>query len=174
MTSSTSPPSEASGTAEAGARHSAVLRMRGEASGRLGRLHRKQVAREPEPDFASFDPSAWPDPMRREAASQWAGRARNEHASIQQFAQLIEVLATARAELELLGVLSRIVTDEVRHVSLCTRMALAIWPEGPELEPKIFAWPKPGTPWPDPPRARCRRWPPGLGGARHPHRVLPG
>lgn len=117
---------------------------------RLGRAHRKQVHRDPWPDFDSFDPAPWSTAERRTAAVQWAGRARNEHGSVQQFGQLTQVLASARVELELLGVLARMITDEVRHAELCARMALAIWPEGTAKEPRVFRWPAPRPPWADP------------------------
>jgi hypothetical protein len=121
---------------------------------RLGSVHRKQVHRDPWPDFASFDPTSWPLEQRRAAAIQWAGRARNEHGSVQQFGQLTQVLATARVELELLGCLARMITDEVRHAELCAAMALAIWPEGLRTEPRVFRWPQPRPPWRDPPGPR--------------------
>lgn len=121
---------------------------------RLGSVHRKQVHRDPWPDFTSFDPAPWPVEQRRAAAIQWAGRARNEHGSVQQFGQLTQVLASACVELELLGSLARMITDEVRHAELCAATALAIWPEGPELEPRVFRWPQPRPPWGDPPSPR--------------------
>ncbi|MFO7564611.1 MAG: hypothetical protein R6X02_18345 [Enhygromyxa sp.] len=121
---------------------------------RLGSVHRKQVHRDPWPDFARFDPAPWPVAQRRAAAIQWAGRARNEHGSVQQFGQLTQVLASARVELELLGCLARMITDEVRHAELCAAMALAIWPEGPRVEPRVFRWPQPRPPWRDPPSPR--------------------
>ena len=124
---------------------------------RLGGAHRKQVHRDPWPDFDSFDPAPWPEKQRRAAALQWAGRARNEHGSVQQFAQLTQVLSSACVELELLGVLARMITDEVRHAELCARMAMTLWPEGVEKEPRVFRWPQPRPPWPDPisPRERA-------------------
>jgi hypothetical protein len=121
---------------------------------RLGSVHRKQVHRDPWPDFTSFDPRPWSPEQRRAAAIQWAGRARNEHGSVQQFGQLTQVLATARVELELLGCLARMITDEVRHAELCAATALAMWPEGPRAEPRVFRWPQPRPPWPDPPSPR--------------------
>jgi hypothetical protein len=131
-------------------------RMVAPAGERLGGAHRKQVHRDPWPRFEDFDPAPWPAAQRRAAAVQWAGRARNEHGSVQQFGQLTQVLASAGVELELLGVLARMITDEVRHAELCARMALAVWPEGVEREPRVFRWPQPRPPWPDPPGARER------------------
>jgi hypothetical protein len=142
--STTRPHPEPSGTEQ-------MLASAGE---RLGSVHRKQVHRAPWPDFASFEPGPWAERTRRDAALQWAGRARNEHSSVQQFAQLTQVLATARVELELLGCLARLITDEVRHAQLCAAMALAIWPEGTSVEPALFRWPQPRPPWADPPGPR--------------------
>lgn len=114
---------------------------------RLTRIHQGQVHRDPWPDFASFDPSAYPSAQRRHAAIQWAGRARAEHGSIQQFSGLAHALATARIELELLGCLGRLITDEVRHAQLCAAMALVVYPEGRVDDAHIFGWPTPREPW---------------------------
>jgi hypothetical protein len=123
---------------------------------RLGGAHRKQVHRDPWPAFEQFDPEPWTLEQRRSAAIQWAGRARNEHGSVQQFGQLTQVLASACVELELLGVLARMITDEVRHAELCARMAVALWPEGMQNEAQVFRWPQPRPPWADPPSPRER------------------
>lgn len=123
---------------------------------RLGGAHRKQVHRDPWPAFERFDPAPWSTEARRAAALQWSGRARNEHGSVQQFGQLTQVLASACVELELLGVLARMITDEVRHAELCARLAFAIWPEGLTIEPNLFRWPQPRPPWKDPPSPRAR------------------
>jgi hypothetical protein len=126
------------------------------AGDRLGGAHRKQVHRDPWPAFEQFDPEPWTLEQRRKAAIQWAGRARNEHGSVQQFGQLTQVLASACVELELLGVLARMITDEVRHAELCARMAIALWPEGMQTEAQVFRWPQPRPPWMDPPSPRER------------------
>jgi hypothetical protein len=126
------------------------------AGDRLGGAHRKQVHRDPWPAFERFDPEPWTLEQRRGAAIQWAGRARNEHGSVQQFGQLTQVLASACVELELLGVLARMITDEVRHAELCARMAVALWPEGMQTEAQVFRWPQPRPPWNDPPSPRER------------------
>jgi hypothetical protein len=122
-------------------------RMLAPSTTRLGRIHRAQVHRDPWPEFERFDPTPWPIEQRRAAAVQWAGRARAEYGSIQQFSGVAHVLTTACIELELLGSLARLITDEVRHAELCAAMALAVWPEGRELEPNVFAWPRPREPW---------------------------
>ena len=118
--------------------------------GALSKIHEAQVHRDPWPDFASFDVDRYPRALRREAAYEWARRARLEHGSIHQFTQLSHALCDARAPLELLGALARLITDEVRHAELEWEMALACYPEGVE-EQGFFAWPKPRSPWGPPP-----------------------
>ncbi len=114
-------------------------------------MHRAQVHRDPWPDFAAFDREAYDPVLRRAAAVQWAGRARAEHGSVHQFTILSHTLCCARVPLTLVGALSRLVTDEVRHAELCAEMALACYPEGKEGEPAIFRWERPVAPWRDPP-----------------------
>ena len=119
---------------------------------RLSSMHRTQVHREPWPDFAAFDRAAYPALLRRAAAVQWAGRARNEHGSVHQFSELLHALTHARAPVSILGALARLITDEVRHAELCAEMALACDPEGPTREPAIFRFPVPRAPWQPAPR----------------------
>lgn len=119
---------------------------------RLHKMHRRQVHRDAWPDFDGFDPAAYPAPLRRDAALQWAGRARAEYGSIHQFTQLGHALCEARAPAQLLGALSRLITDEVRHTELCGRTAEALLPGERAHHPGIFRWPVPRAPW----RARDR------------------
>jgi hypothetical protein len=126
-------------------------RMLAPATERLGRMHRTQVHRDPWPAFAAFAPARYDVPLRRAAAVQWAGRARAEHGSVQQFTILAHTLCNARIELAVLGALARLTTDEVRHAELCAEMALACWPEGRASEPAVFRWDPPRLPWAGPP-----------------------
>jgi hypothetical protein len=131
-------------------------RMLAATSDRLARIHRQQIERDRWPDFAGFDPSRYDRELRRDAARQWAARARAEHGSIHQFSAVAHALCEARVGLELLGALSRLITDEVRHVDLCARMALACDPDGPRDDPERFVWPVPAAPWPPSPGPRDR------------------
>ena len=115
---------------------------------RLGRMARNQIERDGWPDFGAFEASAYPESLRREAALQWAGRARAEHGSVHQFSALTYALCEARVGHELLGALARLITDEVRHVDLCARMALACDPEAATREPATLRFPIPKAPWP--------------------------
>lgn len=118
---------------------------------RLGRIHRSQVHREGWPEYASFDREAYSEPTRARSARQWMRRARLEYTSIAEFTQVAHALTGVVGPLELLGALSRLITDEVRHAELCGRMAVTCWPEGIESEPKAFEWPPPRFAWPDAP-----------------------
>lgn len=126
-------------------------RMLAPATERLGRMHRAQVHRDPWPDFTTFERERFDATLRRAAAVQWAGRARAEHGSVQQFTILAHALCNVRMELHVLGALARLVTDEVRHAELCAEMALAVWPEGTASEPAVFRWEPPRLPWAGPP-----------------------
>ena len=123
--------------------------MLGAAEGSLGAMHRAQVRRDPWPDFAAFERERYPLELRRAAAVQWAGRARAEYGSVHQFSQVTHALACGRVALPLLGGLSRLITDEVRHAEICAAMALACDPEASEHTRRF---PPPRTAWPRPPQ----------------------
>lgn len=115
---------------------------------RLDKMHVHQVHRDPWPAFDAFDTSRYALALRRSAAVQWAGRARAEHGSIHQFAQLGHALTEARVPLSMLGALARLVTDEVRHAELCGHAAAVMLPEASAAgRAEIFRWPVPTVPW---------------------------
>ncbi len=126
-----------------------VTSLLDETTARLRSMHKNQVHREPWPEPSTFDRSAYPEGLRRSAAVQWAGRARNEHGSVHQFSQLLHTFTRARVPGQILGALSRLITDEVRHAELCAATALAVHPEGEGS--KAFRFPLPGVPWQPPP-----------------------
>jgi len=121
------------------------------ASKPLQNMHKKQVHREPWPDFTSFQSSRYPLEIRRAAALQWMRRAREELGSVYEFTSLSHALCRVRVPVEVLGGLSRLITDEVRHAEMCGRMALACYPEGAANEPELLAWRVPKMPYPEPP-----------------------
>jgi hypothetical protein len=118
---------------------------------KLGTIHRRQVHRDDWPDFAAFDVASYPEGLRQPAARQWMRRAREELGSVYEFTALSHALAACRVPLEILGALSRLITDEVRHVELCGRMARACWPEGLAAGDDIFDFVPPTMPFPEPP-----------------------
>lgn len=117
----------------------------------LAAIHRHQVHREPWPDFAAFDPSGYPLALREDAARQWMSRAQQELGSVYEFTALAHALAACRAPIELLGGLSRLITDEVRHAELCGRLARAIWPEAGDDDGAPLAWQSPRMPFAESP-----------------------
>lgn len=133
-----------------------AARMVAPTTDRLARIHRQQIERDRWPDFAAFDPAAYDPALRREAARQWGARARAEHGSVHQFSAVVHALCDARVGVELLGALSRLLTDEVRHADLCARMALACHPDGLRAEPALYRWPAPRAPWPAAPGPDAR------------------
>lgn len=120
------------------------------ASKRLTSMHESQVRREPWPDFVAFDVVAYPVAMRERSARQWVRRAREELGSVYEFSALTHTLCCVAPPVEVLGALSRLVTDEVRHAEMCARMAVAVWPEGQGDE--LFSWPAAKTPYDPAPR----------------------
>ncbi len=118
---------------------------------KLGTIHRRQVHRDDWPDFEAFDASAYDLELRRPAARQWMRRAREELGSVYEFTAVSHALTACRVPLELLGSLSRLITDEVRHAELCGRMGRACWPEGLEASAEIFDFPPPRMPFSEPP-----------------------
>ncbi len=123
---------------------------------RLERIYRQQIRREPWPVFADFRREDYPLDLRREAARHWARRSVAEYGSIHQFSGVTHALCEARVGLELLGPLTRLMTDEVRHAEICARMAVTCDPSGPEASPQAFAWEVPQAPWPQAPDASDR------------------
>lgn len=119
---------------------------------RLQSIGRTHLRRDPWPDFDAFDPERYPMALRRRAARQWWRRAREEYGSISEFSQLAHTLTLARAPIELLSALSRLITDEARHAHLCAAMAEALASDEP------FDWEPPRAPWPDPPADVAQVW----------------
>lgn len=117
------------------------------ATERLAKMHKAQVHRDPWPLFDSFPVAGYSKELRREAAVQWAGRARAEYGSVHDFSSLTYALSESRAPLHILGALTRLQTDEVRHAEMCAEMAGACYPEGLEDEPHLFVMSVPAAPW---------------------------
>lgn len=110
----------------------------------LAAVHRKQIQRSPWPVYSELDLSGYSEELRVEAAHQWATRAGAEHSSVFQFSQLSQALTLARAPIEILGALSRLITDEVRHVQLCLDVAKACCPPN---WTHLLDLPSPYSPW---------------------------
>ena len=114
-------------------------------------MHRKQVYRDPWPKFEDFDVKAYSLELRAPAAKQWMRRAREELGSVYEFTALTHALSSLRPPVEVLGGLSRLITDEVRHAEMCGRMATACYPEGLAQEDEPLRWLPPRMPYAEPP-----------------------
>lgn len=123
-------------------------------SARLSAMHVHHVHREPWPAFTEVDASGVDTAIVAHATREWASRARNEYGSVHQFAGLAQALAEARAPVTILGALTRLQTDEARHVELCAELARAYAGGAAEALP---AWPVPRAPWADAPRVRSEQ-----------------
>jgi len=121
-------------------------------SGRgLTAIHVQQVHRDDWPDFDAFEVSRYSLGLRVRAARQWIRRAREELGSVYEFTAVGHALAEARVPIEILGGISRLVTDEVRHAELCGRMAHVTWPEA---APGDLDFTRPSMPFPEPPSCK--------------------
>ena len=128
---------------------------------RLSTLSRTQILRDPWPAFETFEADRYPRALRERTARQWWRRAREEYGSIHEFTALSHVLCEVRAPIDLLGGLSRLITDEVRHAELCATMARALLPD--VAAETVYDWAPPKAPWPTPPleggdRMALTRW----------------
>jgi hypothetical protein len=121
-------------------------------SARLTTIHAQQVRRDPWPRFDSVEIEGFDPSSCRDAAIQWAGRARNELGSVHQFAALGHALSEAAVPISILGALSRLQTDEARHVELCASLAAAY---AGDHGAEWLSFRAPRAPWADAPRARC-------------------
>ena len=129
-----------------------MRKMLATTSARLTAMHTHHVHRDPWPVFSAVDVRTVDPAVRKHAAHQWAGRARNEYGSVHQFSALTHALAEARAPVTILGALSRLQTDEARHVELCAELAIA-YAQGDDA--LLSKFPTPRAPWEDAPRVRA-------------------
>ncbi len=77
-------------------------------------------------DFASLDPSAYPEPFVTAARAAWTYGAYQEYCSAAAFATLQTSLLEAGAPIDLVACAGSFVADEMFHVELNTRIALAL------------------------------------------------
>ncbi len=84
----------------------------------------------PAPEIDRFEPEAV-----RFSARAWTMKAEQEHRSAAVFAEAVSLLVDTGAPLDVVSALSRVVSDEVSHAELCTRMARVFGAENPVLTP---------------------------------------
>jgi hypothetical protein len=76
--------------------------------------------------WATLDPSKYAPSLISAAQRVWTGVAISEYAAIAAFAQVVGALAQAKAPLDLTGMTSDFLADEVRHVELVSRLIMQL------------------------------------------------
>jgi hypothetical protein len=77
-------------------------------------------------DWASLDARDYPPALLAAARDVWMGVVVSEYAAIASFADVVSALALARAPLDLIGMTSDFLADEVRHVELASRLVMQL------------------------------------------------
>lgn len=96
--------------------------------GWFGGAAEKRVRRERpcDIDFTGLDPSAYPEPLVRSARAAWTYGAYQEYCSAAAFGALQSALLEAGAPIDLVACAGSFVADEMFHVELNTRIAMAL------------------------------------------------
>jgi hypothetical protein len=76
--------------------------------------------------WGTLDVSSYRPEARLEACASWTDMAFSEYKAVVAFTELLRALAEAQAPLDLLGMASSFVADEVLHVELASRMAMEL------------------------------------------------
>ncbi len=105
----------------------------GVASEPLVRAYRKQMGRRATIPWATLQPARHAVWSREAAAAQWAARAEAAHHTSARAAHLLASLLQLGAPLELVGALTRMVSDACRHTELCAKLSVMLG-----REPLIF------------------------------------
>lgn len=74
--------------------------------------------------WESFDPGRYPADLLERGRLSWTASAFNEHCTAAAMGQLVELLGQAAVPLDLWGVASTFVLEEVLHIELCARVAM--------------------------------------------------
>lgn len=76
--------------------------------------------------WGTLDPSRYPAPLVDRARISWTEAAYNEYCTAAAFAELLLALLAANAPVDLVGMASDFVADEVLHVELTSRIAMEL------------------------------------------------
>jgi hypothetical protein len=77
-------------------------------------------------DWTSLDPNAYPPELVAQARHVWMGIVISEYAAIACFAEVVAALTAARVPLDLIGMASDFLADEVHHVELASRVVMQL------------------------------------------------
>jgi hypothetical protein len=87
-------------------------------------FHFRKARPEGDFDWDSLDPSRYPPSLLVAARDVWMGIVLAEYSAIAAFADVVGALTQARAPLDLIGMTSDFLADEVRHVELASRVVM--------------------------------------------------
>lgn len=76
--------------------------------------------------WGTLDPSRYPAKLVERARESWTGAAFQEYCTAAAFAELLSALLAARAPIDLVGMASDFVADELLHVELTSRIAMEL------------------------------------------------
>jgi len=76
--------------------------------------------------WGTLDPSKYPAPLVDAARVSWTEAAFNEYCTAAAFAELIRALLEAKAPVDLIGMASDFISDEILHVELTSRIAMEL------------------------------------------------
>ncbi len=96
--------------------------------------HHYRKARPSIDDFAwqTLVPADYPQPVVAAAQQVWTSLALSEYAAITSFADVVAALTQAKAPLDLIGMTSDFLADEVRHVELASRFVMQLGGAAPQ------------------------------------------
>jgi P-aminobenzoate N-oxygenase AurF len=83
-------------------------------------------------EWSLLDARAYPASLVAAAREVWTGVATSEYAAIAAFSQVVGALAAARAPLDLIGMTSDFLADEVLHVELASRLLMQLGGAAPK------------------------------------------
>lgn len=116
------------------------------AGGIVEHHYRAALARTDDLAWTTLDPSRYDASLVEASRKVWTDVVMSEYAAVVAFADVVSALAMAKAPLDLLGLASTFVADEVRHVELASRLVMQLGGAAARrFEPARFALrPSPG------------------------------
>jgi hypothetical protein len=94
--------------------------------GGVAEHHFRRVRPQAEIDWSALQASRYRPEVVRGAQQVWTSVALSEYAAIASFAQVVRTLAEAQAPLDLIGMTSDFLADEVKHVELASRVVMQL------------------------------------------------
>jgi hypothetical protein len=94
--------------------------------GGVAEHHYRKARPEDDLPWESLNAADYPESLVAAAREVWTGVAISEYAAVSSFAAVVHALAAARAPLDLIGMTSDFLADEVHHVELACRLLMRL------------------------------------------------